>query len=127
MTAEIDLIVWNDSLMTGVQEIDDQHQILVNMINDANVKLSTSSGRAYLEEVIRELISYALYHFDAEEELMVEQNYTPGERETFLRTSGIFTKGCRRSGRREGRKAYFAGRSSWFFECMADKSHSEDR
>jgi hemerythrin len=92
MTAEHDLIVWNDSLMTGVQEIDDQHQILVNMINDANVKLATSSSRAYLEDVIRELISYALYHFDTEEELMVERDYTPEEREKHFSEHRAFSK-----------------------------------
>jgi hemerythrin-like metal-binding protein len=74
-------IVWNESLMTGVGVIDEQHQILVNMINDAHDKLGKNNGRSALEEIVRDLMSYALYHFDTEEELMHGYQYPEGERE----------------------------------------------
>lgn len=74
-------IVWNASLVTGVPVIDEQHQILVNMLNDANVRLGAGAGRDAVEGIVRELISYALYHFDTEEELMVEEGYGDEDRD----------------------------------------------
>jgi hemerythrin-like metal-binding protein len=69
------LIVWNETLLTGIKNIDDQHQILVSMLNEANDRLAENNGREMLEEMIRDLMSYALYHFDTEEALMLENNY----------------------------------------------------
>lgn len=66
---------WSDAMMTGIASIDEQHQILVNMLNMANDKLTNNTSRRVLEEIVRDLISYALYHFDTEEELMMTQRY----------------------------------------------------
>jgi hemerythrin-like metal-binding protein len=59
-----DPIIWNTDLVTGVDEIDDQHRILVKTINDAGV-----------QQITRDLLSYAIYHFETEEELMAQHNY----------------------------------------------------
>ena len=75
MSSTAATIVWNETLMTGVAVIDEQHQILVNMLNDANEKLTEDCSRMLLNDIVRDLISYALYHFDTEEELMVETGY----------------------------------------------------
>jgi hemerythrin len=69
------LIVWNEDLVTGVAKIDEQHRILVNSINDANTRLAINSSAEILEQLSRDLLSYALYHFETEEELMQEFNY----------------------------------------------------
>lgn len=71
-----ELIVWNDDLVTGVEEIDDQHRILVNSINEANTRLTGEINAEILDQITRDLLSYALYHFETEEELMQEFNYT---------------------------------------------------
>jgi hemerythrin-like metal-binding protein len=68
-------IVWNDSFVTGVTEIDEQHRILVNTLNDANAKLAANGSIDFLEQITRDLLSYALYHFETEEELMQEYGY----------------------------------------------------
>lgn len=68
-------LVWNDSFVTGVAEIDDQHRILVNTLNEANAKLAVDSSVEFLEQITRDLLSYALYHFETEEELMKEFGY----------------------------------------------------
>lgn len=70
-----ELIVWNDSLVTGVDVIDDQHRILVNSINEANTRLTGNVSAEILDQITRDLLSYALYHFETEEELMQEYNY----------------------------------------------------
>lgn len=77
-----ELIVWSDKLLTGVTEIDEQHRILVNSINEANSRLSSEAVNSeILEKITKDLLSYALYHFETEEELMQEFNYaqTQGE------------------------------------------------
>jgi len=75
VSTKIEPIVWNASLVTGVAIVDEQHQILVNMLNEANEKLTDSTARDVLLEIVRDLIAYALYHFDEEEELMVAKGY----------------------------------------------------
>lgn len=91
MSAGYEPIVWNESLMTGVEIIDEQHQMLVNMFNEANRRLTANSGRDVLEDIVRDLMSYALYHFDTEEELMVENAYMPEAQEAHFREHRAFS------------------------------------
>jgi hemerythrin len=68
-------IVWNDTLATGIQEIDDQHKILVNIINDIYQGLTGKYNRISLQRIILELRGYIDYHFGAEERLMAEHDF----------------------------------------------------
>lgn len=74
--ADYDLIEWNDELVTGIDKIDEQHQILVNLFNEANSKLTSNNNADFLEQITRDMLSYALYHFEAEEELMQKYGYS---------------------------------------------------
>ena len=89
-----DLIVWNDDLVTGVAKIDEQHRILVNSINDANTRLATNASAEMLDQISRDLLSYALYHFETEEELMLQFKYAEaktGDSDTHLRQHRDFS------------------------------------
>ncbi|MBL0284595.1 MAG: hemerythrin family protein [Zoogloea sp.] len=68
-------LIWNDSLMTGVPEIDEQHRILVHTFNEASEKLCGESAPEVLEAITQDLLSYALYHFETEELLMRDAGY----------------------------------------------------
>ena len=68
-------MVWSSDYDTGVEEIDEQHRILVNTINEAGEKISQDSSLEVLESITRDLLSYALYHFETEEEMMQEYDY----------------------------------------------------
>lgn len=68
-------IEWNDSFATGVPEIDEQHRILVNTLNDANARLADDVDIDLAEQITEDLLSYALYHFETEEELMQKYGY----------------------------------------------------
>ncbi|MCF8207956.1 MAG: bacteriohemerythrin [Rhodoferax sp.] len=92
MKTGTETIAWNDRLMTGIPLIDEQHQILVNMLNDANVRMTHSIGRDVLEEMVRDLMSYALYHFDIEEELMLDSHYQPAQQERHVREHRRFSE-----------------------------------
>ena len=77
-----ELLVWNNELVTGVSEIDEQHRILVNSINEVNTRLSNTAVNAeILEKITQDLLSYALYHFETEEGLMKEYNYAETNKE----------------------------------------------
>jgi len=73
--ASHDPIIWNDDLVTGVEDIDDQHRILVKALNDAGQQLAGNRDAALLEQITRDLLSYAIYHFETEETLMEETDY----------------------------------------------------
>lgn len=72
-------LVWNESFVTGVPEIDEQHMILVHTLNEASEKLAADSSLELLEQITQDLLSYALYHFETEEDLM--QQYAYGEQQ----------------------------------------------
>lgn len=66
---------WTNDLKTGVAEIDDQHMILVHTLNEASEKLAIEASAESLEQITQDLLSYALYHFETEEELMQQYAY----------------------------------------------------
>jgi hemerythrin-like metal-binding protein len=68
-------ISWNDDFVTGVQEIDEQHMILVNTLNEASSKLTSDNSQSVLLDFTQELLAYALYHFETEEALMQQYDY----------------------------------------------------
>ncbi|BBL69890.1 bacteriohemerythrin [Methylogaea oryzae] len=92
--ADHDPIIWDNTLVTGIDIIDEQHRILVNTLNDANAKLTTDVGAAFLEQITHDLLGYALYHFETEEELMHEYGYGqdhPGDADTHTRQHREFS------------------------------------
>ncbi len=68
-------IRWRDDYLTGIDRIDEQHKVLVNTLNEANVRLAARVTRDLLEQITRDLLSYALYHFETEESLMRAYGY----------------------------------------------------
>ncbi len=63
-------IEWSDKLSVGIQEIDEQHKYLVDLVNDLNVALLTTGGTKAAEETLDKLIQYTQTHFVVEESLM---------------------------------------------------------
>lgn len=74
-------LAWSSEYAVGVPEIDEQHMILVHTLNDANVKLRQDCSQQRLEQITQDLLSYALYHFETEEELMQEFAYADASAE----------------------------------------------
>jgi hemerythrin len=68
-------LIWCEQYVTGVDEIDEQHQILVHTLNEAGQRLGQGYSVSLLEQITQDLLSYALYHFDTEEELMQHYGY----------------------------------------------------
>ena len=88
-------IIWSDDLATGVAEIDEQHKILVHEVNEASAKLSRESSTELLMQITRDLLSYALYHFEMEEGLMQTYAYMEGaedEAKDHLKQHRVFSE-----------------------------------
>jgi hemerythrin-like metal-binding protein len=76
MSSVFDHIEWTEQLVTGIPEIDRQHRFLINAINDAKHKLSEFPDLKLIEQITKDLLGYAIYHFETEEDLMLEHGYT---------------------------------------------------
>lgn len=66
-------IVFDDSLMVGVDLIDEQHKELINRINNFLAKVEVSDLKSFsseLEQIFDFMADYASYHFSDEEKLM---------------------------------------------------------
>lgn len=77
MTKEIDFvpIEWSDQMATGVDRIDDQHRYLVDTLMRANRQLLSGKDSTLLSEIAKDLLAYALMHFETEEDLMKRYAY----------------------------------------------------
>lgn len=61
------LFPWTSQFETGIDQIDEQHQTLVEILNRLAWHLSTEANPAQAGGVLDELIDYAGYHFRCEE------------------------------------------------------------
>ena len=68
--------VWDDSFVTGLPTVDEQHRGLVDLFNELNQSLfgGVSTTDAELETLFRHLTDYAEHHFADEEGLMGRAN-----------------------------------------------------
>ncbi len=68
-------IVWSDVLSVQVDEIDEDHQKLVNIFNILNHSVLEGDSPEYLAAVLEELINCTIWHFSHEERLMLKYGY----------------------------------------------------
>jgi len=66
---------WNDSLMIGVNMIDEQHHELVNKLDEFVDVCKHGEGRAEVGQTLKYVVSYIRSHFKDEEELQALYAY----------------------------------------------------
>jgi len=64
------LIEWSDELSVGIQEIDEQHKVLVQLVNEMHDAIHDHRGREASAEILPRLGEYTKIHFAVEESLM---------------------------------------------------------
>ena len=74
----IDIFPWNDNFNTGVQVIDEQHKVLVNILNQLASHIAFKTDIPTLNVILDELVSYTVFHFQAEEDIW--HQYFPNDR-----------------------------------------------
>ena len=70
-----ELIVWDDALSVGIQEIDEQHKVLVSLVNEMHEAISNKKGSDVTNDILRRLAEYTRIHFAVEEALMRITDY----------------------------------------------------
>jgi hemerythrin-like metal-binding protein len=69
------LLDWNDTLLIGVAEMDQQHQRWIDIINKLYDAMRQGKGDDVKRSILDELLAYTKVHFSAEERLMQEYGY----------------------------------------------------
>ena len=72
-----DLFEWSDEFSVNIQEIDEQHKVLVSLLNQLHQAIREHHGRATSREILNRLAEYTRTHFLLEESLMRLTHY-PG-------------------------------------------------
>ncbi|MCK9424662.1 MAG: bacteriohemerythrin [Ignavibacteriaceae bacterium] len=70
-------LVWKDAYDIGIQVIDDQHKMLINIINDLYAANASGSAHLVMESIFKQLADYVHYHFSTEEDMFQQYGY-PG-------------------------------------------------
>ena len=83
------LIIWNDSLITGIYMIDAQHKILINKVNKLQSCIQNENSFDNLSILLDELLEYTIYHFEMEEELFNNSKYS--EKDSHLKKHAAFS------------------------------------
>lgn len=66
---------WTDSLLTGIKEIDEQHQVMFEVIARLEQAVSAEDKWSAVHFALVELNSYVTIHFTVEEALMRLHDY----------------------------------------------------
>lgn len=67
---------WKDEYGVGIDEIDQQHSQLIDLINDLYVSIYENNSAEITAGVLRRLKEYTSAHFSAEKQLMSRNHYT---------------------------------------------------
>lgn len=84
--------VWSDKLATGIAEVDGQHQRLVQLINEIGSMCAVGADSAQIKPVLDELVRYAVYHFDTEEQMMRQYAVSAAHQVSHLKAHDDFRK-----------------------------------
>jgi methyl-accepting chemotaxis protein len=70
------LIEWGPRYKIGLNEIDDQHKVLVDLINEVYSNYGKSGNKKQTAQVLDKLVDYTIYHFGNEEKYFKEISYS---------------------------------------------------
>ena len=73
------LVEWKSEYETGCKLIDEQHKRLFQIFNEFFTAFEQAKADKKLEDIIKELESYTIYHFSTEERLFDEKGYPKKE------------------------------------------------
>ncbi len=71
----LSVVKWDSSYRVGIAEMDQQHQVMMSMINELNESILQSKNRETLENALDALIHYVKKHFAVEEKLFLQYAY----------------------------------------------------
>ena len=69
------LINWSDAYSIGHKEVDEQHQVLVGLINKLYDAFLSAKAYDVVSEILDEMIDYTQYHFGFEHDIFEKYAY----------------------------------------------------
>lgn len=69
------LFSWSNEYSVNIKEIDEQHKVLINLINELHDKMKIGKAKEILGGILDELVDYTIYHFKHEENLFTSHGY----------------------------------------------------
>jgi len=76
----VPLLEWDESFNLNISEIDQQHQMLVSMINDIYTARQFEKEKEELSKLLNRMSVYAAFHFAKEEDLLESFGYPDTEK-----------------------------------------------
>ncbi|HFE39104.1 MAG TPA: bacteriohemerythrin, partial [Gammaproteobacteria bacterium] len=73
------LFEWDESYRLGLTEIDRQHKILIEMINELNYHVQENHDAKFIQRIFQGLINFTISHFGYEENLIERYEYEERE------------------------------------------------
>ncbi|CAK0764771.1 hemerythrin [Gammaproteobacteria bacterium] len=86
------LVKWEDDLSVGISRVDEQHKVLISLINRLNAAMKKRMSATVTGEILKELVDYTKSHFSMEEELFKRYRYPEPEHSNHLRAHVHFVK-----------------------------------
>ena len=68
-------IEWKDVYDVGFKEIDDQHKVLITILNELYDAQKKGTGQHMIANTLKKLAEYTIYHFDTEKKLFEQYKY----------------------------------------------------
>ena len=62
-----EIFPWNRNFETGIDDIDQQHKVLVNILNRLAWHFASDTSELTPDQILDELLTYAAFHFEYEE------------------------------------------------------------
>lgn len=63
-------VEWSEDLSVGIEEIDEQHKVLLGLVNQMHAAIKSRQGNEAVGVILEELADYTRIHFSVEESLM---------------------------------------------------------
>ena len=73
----MDLINWTEEMSVNIEEIDNQHKKLIDLINELFSAMLDGNAQKIIDKTVNDLIDYTDYHFTTEENYFENHSY-PG-------------------------------------------------
>jgi len=69
------ILKWDDSLSVKIPGVDEEHKILITMINELHDAMKDGKGQEATAKILNGLVEYTQTHFGHEEAFMARNNY----------------------------------------------------
>lgn len=77
---QVQLIIWKNEYSVGIENIDNQHKTILNIINNLYAAKSGNEKKIIIRQSLDDLRDYTLIHLSYEERMLKKSGYTDFER-----------------------------------------------